>query len=62
MDWWDRIIRRARDENREYFTITPEFGPFPYMTILPNSMEPIADQWEINVHMMQMLKQRYQDG
>lgn len=62
LGWWDRIIRRARDDNRKYFTITPEFGPFPYMTILPHSREPIADQWEINVHMMQLLRKRYQDG
>ncbi len=62
VSWWDSIIRRARGENREYFTITPEFGPYPYMTILPFSREPIANQWDINVSMMQLLKERYRDG
>ena len=62
ISWWDRIIQRARDEKREYFTITPEFGPYPYMTILPNTREPIANQWDINVSMMQLLKERYRHG
>ena len=62
LSWWDRIIGRARDENREFFTITPEFGPYPYMTILPHTAEPISDQWDINVSMKQLLKKRYRDG
>lgn len=61
ISWWDRIIQRAKDEDREYFTITPEFGPYPYMTILPHTGEPISNQWDINVSMKQLLKQRYQD-
>jgi sugar phosphate isomerase/epimerase len=58
-EWWDSIVGRARSENREYFTITPEFGPVPYMTILPNSKIPIANQWDINLFMKDMLKERY---
>ena len=62
MSWWDSIIQRARSENRDYFTITPEFGPYPYMTILPGTREPIANQWDINVSVMQLLRGRYKDG
>lgn len=57
--WWARILERARNENREYFTISPEFGPYPYMTILPYTKQPVADQWEVNVYMMDMLKERF---
>ena len=60
MAWWDRIIERARAEGREFFTITPEFGPYPYMTILPHSRKPIADQWDINAYMMKILRERYE--
>jgi len=60
ISWWERILERARKENREYFTISPEFGPHPYMTILPYTRQPIADQWEVNVYMMNMLKERFQ--
>jgi sugar phosphate isomerase/epimerase len=59
VSWWERILHRAKNENREYFTISPEFGPYPYMTILPYTKQPIADQWEVNVYMMNMLKDRF---
>ncbi len=39
-------------------TICPEFGPVPYMTLLPHTQKPIADLWEINSYMKDWLKQR----
>ena len=60
LSWWDRIVDRARKEGREFLCITPEFGPYPYMTILPYSKLPIASQWDINVFMMNLLRNRYQ--
>lgn len=60
LGWWDRIVDRASSEGREVLCITPEFGPYPYMTILPNSKSPIADQWDINVFMMKLLRNRYE--
>ena len=59
ISWWDRIVIRSRAEGREFLCITPEFGPYPYMTILPGSKLPIADQWDINVFMMNLLGARY---
>jgi hypothetical protein len=59
LGWWDRIIERNRKEGKTLFTITPEFGPYPYMTILPFTRQPIAPQWELNVYMMEMLRARY---
>lgn len=59
ISWWERILQRAKKEDREYFTISPEFGPFPYMTILPHTRDPIADQWEVNVYMKDMLKDKF---
>ncbi len=61
ISWWKKILERAKSEQREYFTISPEFGPYPYMTILPYTKQPIADQWEVNVYMMDMLKERFQE-
>ncbi len=57
--WWDKIVemRLAQQKN---VTITPEFGSYPYMVHLPQTNEPIADQWSINVKMMNMLKKRYE--
>lgn len=59
LGWWDQILERANQEKRSHFTITPEFGPFPYMTILPYSKQTISNQWEINLFMMKLLKERY---
>ena len=56
---WDKIAQQKK-EAKEQLTITPEFGPFPYMTHLPFKRTPIADQWQINEYMMTLLKKRYQ--
>ena len=56
---WDRVFGNFRQMNREYLTITPEFGPYPYMLHLPFTNMPVANQWEINLYMKDMLKDRY---
>jgi len=58
--WWDKIIELKRQANQAVFTITPEFGPYPYMVSLPFTRQPITDQWEVNVYMMNLLRERYQ--
>ncbi|MEJ7685108.1 MAG: sugar phosphate isomerase/epimerase [Segetibacter sp.] len=59
LNCWDKIIERQRKSGKKYFTITPEFGPPPYMPLLPYTRQPVADQWEVNVYMMNLLKERY---
>lgn len=56
---WDRVYENSRRMNRESLTITPEFGPYPYMLHLPFTRMPVADQWEINLYMKDLLKSRY---
>jgi sugar phosphate isomerase/epimerase len=58
LGWWDRIATRKRQEGR-LLTILTEFGPPDYMQTLPYTRQPVADQWDINAHMMQMLRSRY---
>lgn len=58
LKWWDKIVEQKQNEHKP-ITITPEFGPYPYMVHLPKTNKPIADQWSINVNMMNMLKDRY---
>jgi len=50
-EWWLRIARRFRREGRDLLTITFEFGPPPYCPIHPDTGEPVADFFEINVRM-----------
>lgn len=58
LNWWDAAFMRKFHAG-ERFTITPEFGPFPYMVHLPKDHSPLANQWKCNLHMMTLLKDRY---
>lgn len=55
-NWWQQIIAHKKATGWKNFTITPEFGPAPYMPALPFTQQPIGNQWEINCQMMQFLK------
>ncbi len=57
--WWDSIIELKKSQQAPYMTITPEFGPFPYMTQMPFTCLPISSQWDINLYMKNILKERY---
>lgn len=58
LGWWDKVVERHRKENKP-LTINTEFGPANYMPTLPYSQEPVANQFDINVYMMNLLKKRY---
>ncbi len=57
--WWQQIIEQKKAKGVNKFTITPEFGPAPYMPALPFTKQPIGNQWEINCKMMQFLKNKF---
>ncbi len=56
--WWDKVVERLRKENQTV-TILTEFGPPDYMPTLPYTRQAVANQWDINVYMMNILKKRY---
>ncbi|NQD69341.1 TIM barrel protein [Sphingobacterium shayense] len=58
--WWDEVVRRFKSQDRQ-LTITTEFGPAGYLPTLPYTQQPVADQWTINVYMLNLLKSRYND-
>jgi sugar phosphate isomerase/epimerase len=58
LKWWDEVVNIHRKEGLD-LTITTEFGPPTYMPVLPFTQQPVASQWDINVHMMKLLKERY---
>jgi sugar phosphate isomerase/epimerase len=57
--WWDKVIGYKKEKG-ERMTILTEFGPPDYMPALPYTRQPVADQWAINVYMMNLLRKRYQ--
>jgi len=40
-------------------TMLTEFGPPHYLPALPYTLQPVADQWAINVHIKDLLRKRY---
>jgi sugar phosphate isomerase/epimerase len=56
--WWDKVVEMKKQKG-EVLTVLTEFGPADYMPTLPYTRQPLADQWAINVHMMQTLRKRY---
>lgn len=56
-NWWKKIIAYQQQVGADYFTITAEFGPSPYMMHHPETKHPLANQWEINKWMMNYLKE-----
>lgn len=58
LSWWDKVVERKRIEGKP-ITFLTEFGPPSYLPTLPFTNQPVANQWEINVYMMDILRKRY---
>ncbi len=56
--WWDKMVARQKKEGKTV-TILTEFGPPDYMPTLPYTRQTVANQWDINVYMMKILRERY---
>ena len=55
--WWKDIIEYHKKRNCNQITITPEFGPFPYMPEEPFTKKPLSNQWGTNLQMKKYLQQ-----
>ena len=55
--WWDKIIAHHNSIDTNTFTITPEFGPPPYMWVVDE--KPVASQWDINLYIKKRLEEKY---
>ena len=59
LEWWDQIIACHIAKGSDVLRITAENGPPLYTPVLPYTQEPVASQWELNLHMLDVLKNRY---
>ncbi|WP_448699338.1 sugar phosphate isomerase/epimerase family protein [Mucilaginibacter sp. AW1-3] len=57
--WWDRIVESNQNNGAHVLTFTTEFGPPPYMPVVPFTQQPVADRFEINCYMKDLLRARY---
>lgn len=46
--WWFSMLKNAQNEQRNFISITPEYGPFPYALLHPKTGKLLAEQWEVN--------------
>lgn len=56
--WWDKVVERKKAEGKP-ITFLTEFGPPDYLPTLPYTRQPVANQWDINVYILQTLRKRY---
>jgi hypothetical protein len=59
LHWWDKIVESNKNEGCKLLPLTTEFGPKPYMPAIPFSNAAVADQFEINCYMKDLLDDRY---
>jgi sugar phosphate isomerase/epimerase len=59
LSWWDSVIKHREKSGDNRITFLTEFGPPNYMPTLPYTKQPVGNQWEINVYMLKLLKERY---
>lgn len=59
LGWWDRIIEQRHARGEKITTITTEFGPVPYMHTMPFTAAPVADLFEVNCSLLEVLRARY---
>jgi sugar phosphate isomerase/epimerase len=57
LTWWKEILECHNKRNGSQFTVTPEFGPFPYMPEEPYTKKPLSNQWKTNLMMKNYLQE-----
>ncbi len=59
LKWWDEAVNNRLKKGYDYMTFLPEFGPPHYMPTIPYTQMAVANQWEINEFMMNLIRERY---
>ena len=57
---WDRWVMSRKLDGADQCTITPEFGPPPYMIFADRQGSPEQEQWRLNQWMKSFLESRYE--
>jgi sugar phosphate isomerase/epimerase len=56
---WDKYIEQRKAHGASFCTITPEFGPPPYMVYANRQCSAHEEQWRLNLWMKNFLEKRY---
>lgn len=58
LEWWAGVVESHERRHDEMFPITVEFGPPNYMMTIPYEKKPVADLWELNLYMKELLEKK----
>lgn len=61
-EWWQQIWKAQKSSGREVSTLTPEFGPPPYLHTIPYTQAPVADLNSICNWIAQRQRDRFDAG
>lgn len=56
---WEAVWTSQRARSYAVSTLTPEFGPDGYTHLLPFTRAPVADLWQLNLHMAKTQTQEF---
>jgi sugar phosphate isomerase/epimerase len=59
--WWRKVVACRQEEGCRVLTVCPEFGPPDYMPTQPFTRQPVANLWEVNCYMKDLLKERLRE-
>ncbi|MCF8324249.1 MAG: sugar phosphate isomerase/epimerase [Leadbetterella sp.] len=59
LEWWDKVVALREAEGAKQITFLTEFGPPNYLPTIPYTRQPVANQWDINLYMLNLIKTRY---
>lgn len=57
---WDKWVYQQKSSGKRSITITPEFGPRPYLTLTDDNQQADEVQWQQNLWVKDLLTKRYQ--
>ena len=58
LKWWDKAIENREKSGAKSIAFLTKFGPPNYLATLPFTNQPVANQWEINIHILKLIKDR----
>lgn len=59
LEFWEAIVRSARERRMNQLSFTPEFGPPPYASGQASDPAVISQIWDINVWMFSYLREKF---
>jgi len=59
LSWWRDIWKSQAARGLTEVWAEPEFGPTPYMQTLPFTGQPVADLWDVNKRMAELIEENF---